>query len=214
MIKVACVSYSGKFIDCFHDDFFTVDYYNKFTEIIVQGYDCIILFDDAISNNIISDVKIINNTSKIPIFILQDQLSEETIKRSLDLISKETFRLVSGFNNLIECLREYYIIEDISNKYIFKGLVVDYGLCQVYIDENNINLTTKEYDILKLLISRINTVISKEEIFKIVWDTKYIDDLRTLETHIKTLRIKLDSYRSNLITVWSKGYAFVDNQDY
>ncbi len=62
-------------------------------------------------------------------------------------------------------------------------------LCKI--NEEEISLTNKEYSILKLLLKNKGEVASKDMIFKIVWDTDFIGETRTLDMHIKSLRHKL-----------------------
>jgi two-component system alkaline phosphatase synthesis response regulator PhoP len=59
------------------------------------------------------------------------------------------------------------------------------------INEEEVYLTNKEYEILKLLLKNQGDVVSKEMIFKFVWETDFIGETRTLDMHIKALRQKL-----------------------
>ncbi|WXR61928.1 response regulator transcription factor [Peptostreptococcaceae bacterium AGR-M142] len=75
----------------------------------------------------------------------------------------------------------------------------------------NINLTGKEFDLFVYLATNENTVFSREELFKKIWDYENYGDLRTVDVHIRRLREKIekDSSRpSYIITKWGVGYYF------
>lgn len=72
----------------------------------------------------------------------------------------------------------------------------------------DVYLTNKEYDILKLLIKYKDNVVTKETIFKQVWETDFIGETRTLDMHIKSLRFKLKTYdaQPEIKTIRGIGY--------
>lgn len=80
-------------------------------------------------------------------------------------------------------------------------------LCMV--NDQEVYLTNKEYSILKLLLRNKNSVVSKETIFKDVWETDFIGETRTLDMHIKSLRQKLQSKEAiaDIKTVRGIGYT-------
>ena len=69
--------------------------------------------------------------------------------------------------------------------YVYKDIIIDDKRHQLIINQNDVHLTQKEYDILRLLIKEKGRVVTKETIFKMVWDTDFIGETRTLE--IKSL---------------------------
>lgn len=91
------------------------------------------------------------------------------------------------------------------------GLKVDCESRRVYADEKEVNLTAKEFDLLKLLISNPNKVYSRESLLKKVWGYDYPGDVRTVDVHIRRLREKIehDSGEPEYIhTKWGVGYYF------
>jgi two-component system alkaline phosphatase synthesis response regulator PhoP len=78
----------------------------------------------------------------------------------------------------------------------------------VLVNEEMIYLTNKEYDILKLLLKNQRNVVSKETIFRDVWDTDYIGETRTLDMHIKSLRQKLITQDANIKITTVRGVGF------
>lgn len=90
----------------------------------------------------------------------------------------------------------------------FNGLSIDYDARQVLIDNNRIDLSPKEYELLNYLIDNYGTALSREQILNKVWGYDYFGDLRTVDTHINRLRIKLDTKSSFVQTVRGFGYRF------
>ncbi len=95
----------------------------------------------------------------------------------------------------------------------FPGLDVDLPTRTVKVDTDIVHLTPKEFDLLYHLASQPRHVYSREEILEQVWGyTTRGGDLRTVDTHIKRLRKKLQEERGDhpwsLATVWGVGYKF------
>ena len=79
------------------------------------------------------------------------------------------------------------------------------------IDEKEVNLTAKEFDLLELLMVHPNKVYSREELLNTVWGYDYPGDVRTVDVHIRRLREKIESKPSDpkyIHTKWGVGYYF------
>lgn len=90
----------------------------------------------------------------------------------------------------------------------FNGLKIDCNAHLVEIDKNNIELSPKEYDLLVYLTENYGKALSREQILDKVWGYDYFGDLRTVDTHINRLRIKLNSKSDYIHTVRGYGYRF------
>ena len=77
----------------------------------------------------------------------------------------------------------------------------------VYVDNKGIELTYKEYELLRLLMRNAGIVLSREMIMERVWDTEFEGESRTVDMHIKTLRQKLGDAGSRIRTVRNVGYV-------
>lgn len=99
--------------------------------------------------------------------------------------------------------------EDLNEKFIYQDLVVDYSAHQVLIDNKEIALTPKEYDLLVYFIKNKNIAVSRENLLNQIWGYDFFGDDRTIDTHIKMLRNSLGRYRDLIITVRGIGYKFV-----
>lgn len=88
----------------------------------------------------------------------------------------------------------------------FGRLEIDLASNEVLADGEPLSLTPKEYDLLLFLAQTPDTVRSREQILHAVWNTDYYGDGRTVDTHVKNLRMKLGDCGSLLRTVRSRGY--------
>lgn len=83
----------------------------------------------------------------------------------------------------------------------------------VIIDEKEVSLTAKEFDLLQLFASNPGKVYSRESLLEIVWKYDYLGDLRTVDVHIRRLREKIERNPSQpefIFTKWGVGYYFAD----
>lgn len=98
----------------------------------------------------------------------------------------------------------------LTNVLVFPHLTIDKDAHEVIADGTEVSLTPKEYELLHYLAASPNKVFSREELLKDVWNYEFFGDLRTVDTHIKRLREKLNKVSpkaANMIaTVWGVGY--------
>lgn len=101
--------------------------------------------------------------------------------------------------------------EEKSDLVKYDNLEVNLSTYTVLIDNNNLDLTKKEFEILWTLISNKNMVFSREKLLDAVWGYDYYGDSRTVDSHIKRLRSKLEKFGSqnwSIKTIWGVGYKF------
>ena len=94
--------------------------------------------------------------------------------------------------------------------YKYKDLEINFPSHTVKINNKELELTPKEFDILTYLIKNKNIAISREQLLSNVWGYDFYGDDRTVDTHIKMLRNNLGIYRDNIITVRGIGYKYVE----
>lgn len=92
--------------------------------------------------------------------------------------------------------------------YLYKDLKVDFQGHVVTINDKQIKLTPKEYELLVYFINNKNIAISREQLLSKIWGYDYFGDNRTVDTHIKMLRNNLGDYRNLIVTVRAVGYKF------
>ena len=91
---------------------------------------------------------------------------------------------------------------------VFGGLELDDVAHEVKIDGSLINLTPKEYDLLKYFVTNNHIALSREQLLTNIWGYDFYGDDRTVDTHVKTLRHQLGSYGSCIKTIRKVGYKF------
>lgn len=93
----------------------------------------------------------------------------------------------------------------------FDNLEIDLNNFTVKINDEIISLTKKEIEILWTLATNQNKVFTRENLLDLIWGFDYFGESRTVDTHIKRLRAKLDNYKHekwNIKTIWGVGYKF------
>ena len=93
----------------------------------------------------------------------------------------------------------------------FKNLSLDIENHAVTVGGEPVELTSKEYSILELLIRSPNKVFTKQNIFESVWNEEYVMDERAVTVHVRNLRNKLKNGDAYIKTVWGIGYKMQDN---
>lgn len=92
-----------------------------------------------------------------------------------------------------------------------RGLKIDKTARRVWVNGEEKNFTTKEFDLLTFLAQNPNHVYTKEELFREIWDMESIGDIATVTVHIKKIREKIEydtSHPQYIETIWGVGYRF------
>ena len=91
------------------------------------------------------------------------------------------------------------------------GLKVDFTARQVSIDQRELDLSPKEYDLLFFMVRNRGIALTREKLISEVWGYDFFGDDRTLDTHIKLLRRQLGDYARYITTLRGVGYRFEKN---
>ncbi len=106
-------------------------------------------------------------------------------------------------------LRRAGAIHQTSSNIHYEKLILDEIARKVTYDGKRVSLTMKEFDLLHLFMKHPNIVYTREQLLTQIWSHDYEGGTRTVDTHIKTLRLKLGKIASRYIqTVWGIGYRF------
>jgi len=104
--------------------------------------------------------------------------------------------------------------DDKKNVIEKKNLKIETDSRRVFIREQEVNLTAKEFDLVMLLVSNPNKVYSRDELLKTIWGPGYPGDARTVDVHVRRLREKIESDPGNpefIHTKWGVGYYFQES---
>lgn len=159
--------------------------------------------------------EVIRETSDVPVIMLTAKSQEEDKLRGFEYGADEY--VTKPFSLKVLAARANAIINRIDGKVskgrsLFKcnGLTVNFFSGEVMLNESPIILTRKEIDLLMLLIQNRGVILSKGQILDKVWGFDYDGDPRTVDTHIKRLREKLQDKNYLIKTVRGRGYIFED----
>ena len=98
--------------------------------------------------------------------------------------------------------------QQVSQLFKAGGLIVNLDEHTVTADGNRVLLTYKEFELLRMFLSHPGMVYTRDQLFSQVWNQEYMGDSRTLDSHIRTLRQKLNDYGKRIETVRNVGYRW------
>lgn len=185
-----------------------------------NSYDCILLDVMLPGMSGLDVCRKIRETSNVPIIMLTARTEDNDKLEGLECGADDY--ITKPFNILEVRARIKAVIRrngngspygaPVSSKKTYGDLEVDLQNRFVSIKGKDINLTTKEFDILALLLNNPNVVYSREKLMEILWNGS-CDDLRTVDVHVRRLREKIEENPSEpkyIHTKWKAGYYFHD----
>ena len=95
-----------------------------------------------------------------------------------------------------------------TDEYSFEGLKINHAARAVTIDGEKLELSPKEYDLLCYLVKHKNIALSREKLLSEVWGYEFFGNDRTIDTHVKTLRMNLKNHKWRIVTLRGVGYRF------
>ena len=101
--------------------------------------------------------------------------------------------------------------KEVSSVIVKGDLRLDCDSRRLFIHDNEVNLTAKEFDLLELLVKNENKVYSREDLLGLVWGKDYPGDVRTVDVHVRRLREKIEANPSEpkyVHTKWGVGYYY------
>jgi DNA-binding response OmpR family regulator len=149
----------------------------------------------------------LNRNNQTKVFIFSNNIDDRHLSRLREMnftaYTMKTHKITKEF---LENLAVFS--EELDEDYKYKEVTIDYKNQLVLIRDEPLNLTPMEYDLLVYLKLHSCMTLSRNELIRAVWGYSFLGDSRTIDTHIKSLRRKLGSYRCLVKTVWGKGYKF------
>ena len=170
-----------------------------------------IMLPDEDGLSIVKKLRAASETRRLPIIMATAKTTELDMVKGLDLGADDYITKPFGVMELIArvkaLMRRSNGLEE--EKLIQNGSVlIDDEKRKVYVENKQCELTYKEYELLKLLMTNAGIVASRDMILDRVWGTDYEGESRTLDMHIKTLRQKLGAAGAMIRTVRNVGYMF------
>lgn len=160
-----------------------------------QSFD-LILLDVMMPNlNGFEVGKMIRSQSNIPIIMLTALEEEQDQMKGFDLGIDDYITKPFSFHVLIRRVKAVLRRsnnQSTDNHFLFRELHVDGDAYKVYVNKVEVPLTTKEFEILQLLLQNEKKVLTRETIVEKIWGYEYAGDTRMIDTHMKNIRKKLD----------------------
>jgi len=195
-------------------------------DVAVDGINAIKLFRRRDYNLIVMDTDLplldgwnacrqIRKMSDVPIIIISAQASERDKLLAFDSGADDYLCKPFSSRELAARIRVFINRSRgsaVQTKIGCDGLVLNTTSHTVFVDNNTVKLTPKEYDLLYFLIRNPNKAFSRDMLLNEVWGYEFTGSDRTVDTHIKALRENIKPYDSCIVTVWGFGYKF--NIDY
>lgn len=155
--------------------------------------------------------KEIRETSKIPIIMLTAKGDERDELQGFELGVDEY--ISKPFSPKILVARVEAILRRsnaVAEDDIMEagGIVVNKAAHSVMIDDESIDLSFKEFELLSYFLENQGLALSREKILNHVWNYDYFGDARTIDTHVKKLRSKMGTKGDYIKTIWGMGYKF------
>ncbi|EAO54431.1 Two-component response regulator vanRB [Bacillus thuringiensis serovar israelensis ATCC 35646] len=160
-----------------------------------QSFD-LILLDVMMPNlNGFEVAKMIRSQSNIPIIMLTALEEEQDQMKGFDLGIDDYITKPFSFHVLmrrVEAVLRRSNNQSTDNHFVFRELHVDGDAYKVYVNKVEVPLTTKEFEILQLLLRNEKKVLTRDNIVEKIWGYEYAGDTRMIDTHMKNIRKKLD----------------------
>ena len=167
--------------------------------------------EDGLS--ILKRLRSLEITRDIPVIMLTAKGAELDKVKGLDLGADDYMAKPFGILELISRVRAVLrrsdrgtVVSEVSEIFSVGNVELDDRRHLVRVNGNAVDLTFKEYELLKLLMSHPGTVYSRQQILEKIWGIDFDMDTRTVDMHVKTLRQKLGDQGTIVQTVRNVGY--------
>lgn len=185
------------------------EFYKKLDELVPDLILLDVMLPDESGYDIVRKLRKRPATQDIPIIMVTAKTTEMDMIKGLDGGAddyiKKPFSIMELITRVKALLRRTAKEEPKLLK--LDDLVIDHERHVVTVNNESVDLTYKEYELLRLLMSSQGIVMTREVIMRSVWDTDFEGETRTVDMHIKTLRHKLGDYGSRIKTVRNVGYV-------
>jgi DNA-binding response OmpR family regulator len=191
-----------------------------------DGLEALSLYDKNKHNLILLDImmpkmdgitlcKRIREFSNVPIIMITAKSEDEDVIMGIDVGADDY--IVKPFSPRqviakIKALMRRLDLQNDEEVLFVDNLIINMDEYTIKLDGNYISLTKKEIEILYLMASHPNRIYSRDMLLNMIWGDNYYGDIRTVDTHIKRMRAKLNlnnnKYNWDIKTVWGVGYKF------
>ena len=159
----------------------------------------------------LSVCKEIRKTSDVPIIFLTAKGEEWNRVNGLRMGADDYIVKPFSPGELVarmEAVLRRYTKQEQQEEIQFGPILINEKSRRIEANGESISLTVKEFDLLYFLCQHTGQVFSREQLLEKVWGYDYAGSTRTVDTHVKTMRLKLGESGNYIQTVWGVGYKF------
>ena len=185
------------------------DFYTKLDEITPDLVLLDIMLPDENGYDILKKLRNNPTTKRLPIIMVTAKTTEMDMIRGLDEGADDYIKKPFSIMELITRVKALLRRTETSEPKVLQlgNIMIDHERHLVFVDERQLELTFKEYELLRYLMTNPSVVLSREAIMRQVWGVEFEGESRTVDMHIKTLRQKLGEAGSRIRTVRNVGYV-------
>lgn len=191
-----------------------VDFYAQMMKLKPQLIILDIMLPDEDGLQILKKIRQMDKTSDIPIIMVTAKTTELDKVRGLDMGADDYLSKPFGVMELIARVKALLRRSETSKteKKVLKleEIIIDEEKRSVSVSQNHIDLTYKEYELLKVFVENKGIVLTRENLMNRIWGVDYMGETRTVDMHIKTLRRKLKESGNRIKTIRNVGYMMED----
>ena len=192
---------------------------SEFWMAVKQEIPTLILLDVMLPNedgiSILKKIRSDKKTAEIPVIMETAKETEYDKVVALDLGADDYLTKPFGMMEMVSIVRAVLrrtSKEEIKQNLKLNELEINTSRHIVYVNKNEVYLTLKEYDLLKLFMENIGRAFTRDQLLSSVWGTEYVGETRTVDVHIGTLRTKLGSAGDYIKTVRGVGYRMEEEK--
>ena len=192
---------------------------SEFWTAVKQEIPTLILLDVMLPNedgiSILKKIRSDKKTAEVPVIMETAKETEYDKVVALDLGADDYLTKPFGMMEMVSRVRAVLrrtSKEEIKQNLKLNELEINTSRHIVYVNKNEVYLTLKEYDLLKLFMENIGRAFTRDQLLSSVWGTEYVGETRTVDVHIGTLRTKLGSAGEYIKTDRGVGYRMEEEK--
>jgi len=185
-------------------------FFKRLSEVTPDGILLDIMLPDIDGTQILKQLRQNDATRNIAVVMITAKSERMDKIRGLDMGADDyitkPFDVLELISRVRAVLRRTVKADDTKDYMVLKNIRLDLKKRLVYVNDDEIILTYKEFELLKMLLASNGNVVTRESIIAKIWDTNFEGESRTLDVHIRTLRQKLGEAGAYIDTVRNVGY--------
>lgn len=172
-----------------------------------------IMLPDEDGIHILKKLRATTPYKDIPVIMVTAKTTEIDAVKGLDMGADDYITKPFGVMELVSRVKAVLRRTQKAEKeqiFVYKNIVIDEAQHKVFVDDEEVELTYKEYEVLKLLIINKGIVLTRDKIMEAIWGYDFEQGNRTVDVHIQSLRKKIKTAGNHIKTIRNVGYKVGD----